>query len=365
MSMADTLTLDFEGSLYRSLLESLSFRGGVGEIVGVGGSGKSMAARQIAANAAVFPGGSEWFTGSQVFTLSDAIDSIADRLRGADGHVLVVVDDAEQLAAEDVYRGIRRLETGPWSVAFLLVSRVRIGLGGAVLQLTGDADTRLRALLARSFPGADEQMVDRLVDASGGSLLIAGLLIGSGRAYDLEPHKVSELLKPFELPGLLGPTGEPIRRGATRRAPIIGQVREVNDDLLRRVADDPRLLHTLDPRKFEELVAEGLSRRGFDVQLTPQTRDGGKDIYAAQHTDLGSFLYIVECKRYAPGNAVGVEVIRSLHGVANAERMNGAIVMTTSHFSADARTFAARLERQMSLRDFVAVRAWLQSIRPT
>jgi len=36
-----------------------------------------------------------------------------------------------------------------------------------------------------------------------------------------------------------------------------------------------------------------LERHGYTVTLTPQTRDGGKDMYAARRDDVGSFLYVV------------------------------------------------------------------------
>ena len=46
----------------------------------------------------------------------------------------------------------------------------------------------------------------------------------------------------------------------------------------------------MSPRGFEELVAEMLSRLGYEVTLTPASRDGGKDIYAARRDHLGTFV---------------------------------------------------------------------------
>ena len=116
--------------------------------------------------------------------------------------------------------------------------------------------------------------------------------------------------------------------------------------------------------RFEELVAELLSRRGYQVTLTPATRDGGKDMYAAKKDDLGSFLYVVECKRYARDRPVGVGVVRLLHEVAQHERANAAIVMTTSFFTKPAHEFARELRSLMSLKDYFQLRDWLFSSRP-
>ena len=42
----------------------------------------------------------------------------------------------------------------------------------------------------------------------------------------------------------------------------------------------PELMRNLSPRKFEELVAELFSDMGYEVVLTPATRDGGFDFKA-------------------------------------------------------------------------------------
>ncbi len=71
-------------------------------------------------------------------------------------------------------------------------------------------------------------------------------------------------------------------------------------------------------------------------------------------------MFVVECKRYSSNNHVGVGVVRSLHGVAQHERANGAIVMTTSFFTEPAKQFARDLKGQVSLKDFVDLQTWLR-----
>lgn len=80
---------------------------------------------------------------------------------------------------------------------------------------------------------------------------------------------------------------------------IITISRNYWDDLFASINKDPENLYTLDPRKFEELVAELLDREGFAVKITPPTRDGGRDILAYTNGKIGEHLYLVECKRYA------------------------------------------------------------------
>lgn len=137
----------------------------------------------------------------------------------------------------------------------------------------------------------------------------------------------------------------------------------VNEELLRRVARNPQLLHELNPRKFEELVAEIFNRQGFKVELTPQTRDGGKDIYAVKQDGLGTSLYVIECKRYSSSNKVGVEIVRGLYGVIQAERATMGLIATTSTFTPDAIDFATPLKYQLSLNDYRALTNWLEKYK--
>jgi len=174
---------------------------------------------------------------------------------------------------------------------------------------------------------------------------------------------LTALLSPWHAPGLVGVDGRPLRAGGERERRIITDVRVVSDAFLREIADHPRLMFEMLPRRFEQLVAELLERHGYMVTLTPQSRDGGKDMYAARRDDVGSFLYVVECKRHAPDRPVGVGIVRALHGVAQHERVNAAMLMTTSYFSAPAREFAADLRYQISLKDYFDLRHWLDRYR--
>ena len=112
-------------------------------------------------------------------------------------------------------------------------------------------------------------------------------------------------------------------------------------------------------RKFEELVAELLSRKGFKVELTPPSKDGGFDMYAAKSDTLGRFLFLVECKRYSQTNKVGVNIVRALHGVVQDKKANAGVVVTTSFFTAGAKEFQDRHKFQLHLHDYLELRRWL------
>ncbi|WP_257455484.1 restriction endonuclease [Archangium lipolyticum] len=141
------------------------------------------------------------------------------------------------------------------------------------------------------------------------------------------------------------------------------QLVEVNRELMELLARHPERLRKLDARKFEQVVAEIFKNQGFDVVLTPQTRDGGRDIQAVRKDSFGTFLYYVECKRYAKSRPVGVEVVRALYGVVQHDRATAGIIATTSSVTDDAIDFATPIKYQLSLRDFEALGEWLGTYR--
>ena len=133
-------------------------------------------------------------------------------------------------------------------------------------------------------------------------------------------------------------------------------VLQINEDLMRYIAQEPMSMHELSPREFEKIIAELFKKLGYEVELTKQTRDGGVDIYIAEKTDLGKFLFLVECKHYAPNRPVGIEVIRNMYGVLgmNKRKPTGGIIATTSHFAKGVREeiVELNLEHRISLHDF-------------
>jgi len=136
-------------------------------------------------------------------------------------------------------------------------------------------------------------------------------------------------------------------------------------ELIGRLSANPRLLHQLPARKFEELVAELLSRDGLEVHLTPATRDGGRDVLAFHKTPVGRLLYLVECKRHGPGNPVGIAIVQRLYGVVVQERATAGLVVTTSRFTKEALAFAETVRHQFNLRDYEALKEWMQRNRKT
>ena len=141
------------------------------------------------------------------------------------------------------------------------------------------------------------------------------------------------------------------------RLGLVDRINELIQDLISK----PELLFAVDSREFERLVAEILRRRGYDVQVTQQSRDGGVDIYASRIEPNGLHgLYFVQCKRQSERNKVGVQPVRELHGVVCARNATGGIVITTSFFTSPAIKFQSTVPNRMALQDNSGVLRWLQ-----
>lgn len=139
----------------------------------------------------------------------------------------------------------------------------------------------------------------------------------------------------------------------------------VDKELIAYLNQHPEALYSLNPRRFEELVASLLKHMGYTVELTPTGPDGGVDILATQRSGIGEVLLLVDCKRYAPSRGVGVEIIRSLYGIGEARRATMSMLATTSYFTAPAQEFQRALHHRLTLRDYDDLVSWISSPRAT
>lgn len=141
---------------------------------------------------------------------------------------------------------------------------------------------------------------------------------------------------------------------------FLSAIRNINQNLIEQLKNNPEDLYQLTPRRFEELVAEIIADMGYDVELTPQTRDGGRDILATIDLPTGRILTIVECKRFRRDRSVGIDVVeRFLYTIRDKDRASCGLIASTSRFSSDALALARKYEYQVNLKDFDDLQKWL------
>ncbi len=174
------------------------------------------------------------------------------------------------------------------------------------------------------------------------------------------PYYVNDI-NIFYKPCIIDSLGRPIDKNDTSIKIVVS---EINDQLLYELSQNPKSLYNLSPYDFERVIAKMFEKNGFTVKITPQTRDGGKDIFIAKN-DLCSFLFYVECKKYAPNQHVGIDVIQRLYGVVSAEKATGGIIATTSYFTKPAKDYIQehQLEHQLTLQDYNTISDILKSLQ--
>jgi deoxyadenosine/deoxycytidine kinase len=167
----------------------------------------------------------------------------------------------------------------------------------------------------------------------------------------------------FSQKGIIDKSGFEISDTSAAFKHITSDIQIVNKSILDKIRFRPEDIHQLHSRQFEEMVAELMEKRGYNVDLTKATHDGGKDLIIAHQADIGNFIYYVECKRYAPTNPVGVNLVRELAGTISVDRVTAGIMVTSSYFSPDAIEFSEKIKNQMSLIDFIKLKEWLKNIK--
>jgi restriction system protein len=154
----------------------------------------------------------------------------------------------------------------------------------------------------------------------------------------------------------------PKRSSIKTPSEMVKDIKIVNSALLTDIAQRPNILHSLTSRQFEEVVCELFEREGYNVELTKQTHDGGKDLIVLSKSLLGEMVIYAECKKFASNRPVNVGLVRELYGVVEADRATAGILVTSSYFSPEARSFRWPIKSRMSLVDYSELIRVIQSI---
>jgi transcriptional regulator with XRE-family HTH domain len=201
--------------------------------------------------------------------------------------------------------------------------------------------------------------LDRVADIARALDIPADVLVAaafSTRAPEVEGMQVPEP-PVLHTSGVLGPDGRPLDPNDPAFERIEVVYRDVSEELLRRVGQNPELMREMHWRDFERLVADLFERDGFDVELTPRSGDKGVDLFAVRKTGLGRSLYVVQAKQHAA--PIEPHFVRDFAWVIERQRATGGVLATTSRFSPGAVEEQQQLQFRMTLSDFSDLRSWL------
>jgi restriction system protein len=281
-------------------------------------------------------------------------DTASDEIRRQES--VVVIDDADALSDSEIKDSVGRLFNLKRIRSVIFTSRRPPSIGRAeIMHLTGfgdgESEALLRLLTGNSLSTAD--LADA-VAATHGFPLAAALL---ARLHEGDRGTTISRLLAQPLYSAPEAAGIPGREIVTAVAPRIVTASEA---LVQQLKKHPDGVFDLPPRKFEELLAELLVDMGWRVELTPATRDGGKDLLAYLDTEVGEILCLVEAKKHRRDRKVGIDLVRTLYGTLCDYQANSAMLVTTSSFTPDAKEFQRKHQYQLSLKDYVNVVDWIK-----
>lgn len=333
----------------------LSTSGRVVVLHGAPGSGKSSLAYLFVQRlGAQFSGGVEVVVG--------LLDGLMSHLAQLDPEqkALLVIDEADRVPIDEIRSLICRCRRELPLASILMVSNIPIVASPDTLliEMPPLTATEMIAFLRDHSP-VSEQRLEALVPLLEGNAEAAEL--ASRRlAAGVPMERILEWFESGKFETARDPSGYPLVQGSPERKRLDLAISEISEELIRRLAGQPELLYDLDPRKFEELIAELYLRRGFEAALTPASGDEGADVYVVSHNDLGRELWVVQAKRHAPQRKIEAGIVRELLGTVSAKNASAGVLITTSFFQPGAKRLERDLEYRLNLKDYLDLQQLLR-----
>lgn len=173
----------------------------------------------------------------------------------------------------------------------------------------------------------------------------------------------AELKMAFDVPNLAAVDYDLLIEESEAESVVVVDESKKLQQIITDIYKDGSHLYKLQPREFEELIAELLLQQGYKVELTKQTRDNGYDILAILHLGYGHtpLKFLVECKRYSQHRGVGIEIVRSFKEVIDTEKANRGIIVTSSYFTSEAIKKKEQIPYVLDYRDKDDVMDWVRN----
>jgi restriction system protein len=130
-----------------------------------------------------------------------------------------------------------------------------------------------------------------------------------------------------------------IRRLETGKPDYVRQVevliKSISHEFARLVSETPDALDHLEWRDLERMMARVMEGLGFECELTPPSKDGGKDLVLFWRASSGDQSFIVELKHWRSGKRVGKAAVSDFMSVIIGENRTGGLILSTSGYAAD------------------------------
>lgn len=123
-------------------------------------------------------------------------------------------------------------------------------------------------------------------------------------------------------------------------------MKEMSQGLARLIAAAPDALAYLEWRDVERVVAEVFEGLGFEAELTPGSKDGGKDVVLTCTVSGKKAQYYVEVKHWRSSTKVGASAVQKLLEVVVREKKDGGLFLSTYGYTENAFTQLTAVDRR-------------------
>lgn len=99
----------------------------------------------------------------------------------------------------------------------------------------------------------------------------------------------------------------------------------------------------LKPREFEFLIGSLYEHIGYEIEVTPATIDGGKDIIARINREDGNEVVYAECKLYTT-TELNQDTVRALLGTIYKDNINRGVIFCTGYVNKKIKKYDSRIQ---------------------
>jgi restriction endonuclease Mrr len=126
---------------------------------------------------------------------------------------------------------------------------------------------------------------------------------------------------------------------------VVKAITHLSKQLARIIAENPGELANMEWRDMERMLASVFEGLGFKVELTPPSKDGGKDIILEFSLFGTSHSYLVEVKHWRSKQRVGQGYISHFVNVVANEKRQGGLYLATYGYTQDAFEALTEIEK--------------------
>jgi len=119
------------------------------------------------------------------------------------------------------------------------------------------------------------------------------------------------------------------------------------EKLIELIASNPKYLQDIEWRELEHLLSVAFEKIGFGVELTPSSKDGGKDIVLTCRIKGDDRIYFVEVKHWRSQQKTGKEYIKDFFNVIVNEKVSGGLFLSTYGLSKNAIESLTSIDRRL------------------